>query len=637
MFVPLLSSCVYVILNRRRALWLNVQGAWKESMMTIGSHIPLVQPFVHLYYLKRLMDAKSRIERSLSYYKAFNKLFKPELITENIRTKFQQDILQAGDDYVKAMEEYQKIMTQFQQMKLFEVFGESAPQATLQIAIVLQLGTLSATQLFSIITSLLSLTLGASEIMLMMETKGKEVKEASWMATWLLVFPVMFCIVVPRILSTSLIMAYTKGYVFIFMFLFIALCLVCCQHYLQRDAGHVVVGCLTNLFAPCIVIEEGSKFFKRSGVVASILHSLGLIGLLLFVIGGGIGLCPDTAANRHSPILHCFEGRSQTDAKTFQRCQIDNMIFPLNCTDQMERTLFCNNSRNLLTIDWTISANEVEDEVESSEMFVTFCGSIPWWLPLTTTVAVLVLMLLLGIYLISNTLSKMLDPVDMLIKSRTWFPAKYFDPVWNETQQDHLDPILYFLGHSENTKLQELYTDPDLDDNLSDFAKASKTSFKTSRLYPSSMTMEKASNIPPPTPAVSGGPPPPSLSFGGAPPPPPPPKSGEAPPPPPMGGAGDPPPPPPPPPMSPKLSLAEQLAAAKLKKSGGCATPTPRPAPPPQLSMMDQMEAMQKKMQAPPPPPPPLSSGEAPLPPDVQLSDFLSQHKGEQQGFKIHL
>ena len=511
MFVPLLSSCVYVILNRRRALWLNVQGAWKESMMTIGSHIPLVQPFVHLYYLKRLMDAKSRIERSLSYYKAFNKAFKPELITENIKTKFQQDILQAGDDYVEAMEEYQKIMTQFQQMKLFEVFGESAPQATLQIAIVLQLGTLSATQLFSIITSLLSLTLGASEIMLMMETKGKEVKEASWMATWLLVFPVMFCIVVPRILSTSLIMAYTKEYVFIFMFLFIALCLVCCQHYLRRDAGHVVVGCLTNLFAPCIVIEEGSKFFKRSGVVASILHSLGLIGLLLFVIGGNIGLCPDTAANRHSPILHCFEGRSQTDAKTFQRCQIDDVIFPLNCTDHMERTLFCNNSRNLLTIDWTISANEVENEDESSEMFVTFCGSIPWWLPLTIAVAVLVLMLLLGVYLISNTLSTMLDPVDMLIKSRTWFPAKYFDPVWSETQKDHLDPILYFLGYSENTKLQELYTDPDLDDNLSDFAKASNTSFKSTRLYPSSMLMTKASNTsnipPPPHPGLSTSPP----------------------------------------------------------------------------------------------------------------------------------
>ena len=137
MFVTLLSVCIYVILNRRKELWNRDEGAWKNAFMKIGSHVPLVQPFVHISYLLRLLSAKSKIERSLEFYKSFN----PDIITDENREDFQRDVQQAGDDYVEAKHEYQKIMTEFQQMKLFEVFGESAPQATLQIAIVLQLGT----------------------------------------------------------------------------------------------------------------------------------------------------------------------------------------------------------------------------------------------------------------------------------------------------------------------------------------------------------------------------------------------------------------------------------------------------------------------------------------------------------------
>ena len=77
-------------------------------------------------------------------------------------------------------------MTDFQTKKLYEAFGESAPQAALQISIVLQVGVLSTTQIITICTSFLSLTLGASEILLMMSTKDNPIKESSWKATWLL-------------------------------------------------------------------------------------------------------------------------------------------------------------------------------------------------------------------------------------------------------------------------------------------------------------------------------------------------------------------------------------------------------------------------------------------------------------------
>ena len=71
MFVPLLSACVYVILNHGKELWQNETDIWWNSLKKIGRHIPFVQPFVHLYYLKELMSLKATIDRSLTFYKSF--------------------------------------------------------------------------------------------------------------------------------------------------------------------------------------------------------------------------------------------------------------------------------------------------------------------------------------------------------------------------------------------------------------------------------------------------------------------------------------------------------------------------------------------------------------------------------------
>ena len=264
-------------------------------------------------------------------------------------------------------------MTNFQEMKLYEAFGESAPQAALQIAIVLQTGSISAMQMFTITTSLLSLTLAASEIMLMMDTKDQEMKEPTWKKTWILVFPVMFFVVVPRILTLSLIMAYTKEYVLIFVLVFVCLNMVINYDHLGRDPGHVMLGLLTNIFAPCIVIQEGSSFFKRSGAASSILHSLGLIGLFLVVLGGGVNLCPDTSSNRHAPILHCFEG-DFTTKQSMQRCQF-NEVFKSNCSKKFDsisvnESIACRD--NLLSVDndWPWSHKENNGEYLVCMMFV---------------------------------------------------------------------------------------------------------------------------------------------------------------------------------------------------------------------------------------------------------------------------
>jgi hypothetical protein len=100
--------------------------------------------------------------------------------------------------------------------------------------------------------------------------------------------------------------------------------------------------------------------------------------------------------------------------------------------------------------------------------------------------------------------------------------------------------------------------------------------------------------VPPPPPSFSVPPPPATLC---APPPPPPPTSGS--------GGAPPPPPPPPPPASaasdgkPK-SLAEQLAAAKLKKEAASPAPSsagePAPEPPRPLAKMDFSTELQNRI-----------------------------------------
>ena len=89
-------------------------------------------------------------------------------------------------------------------------------------------------QIIGILISFFSLTLGASDLLLRMATKDNKVKQVSWKMT-LLVFPAMFFVVVPRILTISLIMAYAKSYNFIFLTAYLALSLGINYPYVRRQ------------------------------------------------------------------------------------------------------------------------------------------------------------------------------------------------------------------------------------------------------------------------------------------------------------------------------------------------------------------------------------------------------------------
>ena len=100
-------------------------------------------------------------------------------------------------------------------------------------------------------------------------------------------------------------MAYTKAWAIAFISLFVVVgLLVNFYPYVKRDPAEAFIGVATNLFSPCIVIDEGSKFLVRSSVLATLLHCLNLVLLVSLVVSGN-GFLP-IANQPHPPLIHCF-------------------------------------------------------------------------------------------------------------------------------------------------------------------------------------------------------------------------------------------------------------------------------------------------------------------------------------------
>ena len=119
----------------------------------------------------------------------------------------------------------------------------------------------------------------------------------------------MFVLVVPRILSMSLIVAYTKPFAILFILALIFFNIVMNISHLKKDPVQVLLGTMTNVFAPCIVIDEGSPFYKWSATIASSIHAISLIVLNCLVIGGAFIPCPNLLRKSYPPVLHCYPGR----------------------------------------------------------------------------------------------------------------------------------------------------------------------------------------------------------------------------------------------------------------------------------------------------------------------------------------
>ena len=151
-----------------------------------------------------------------------------------------------------------------------------------------------------------------AQALLLNPTKRNQVKEESWKHTWLILFPIMLLITTPRLASASLLLSYAKEYTFIFLALFVfAGLLINLYPYALRDPAQAFFGIMSNLYSPCVVIEEGSKFLAKSSIAATILHCLNLVVLLSLVLSES-GFTPKKDEN--PPLIHCFGNNSATNS-----------------------------------------------------------------------------------------------------------------------------------------------------------------------------------------------------------------------------------------------------------------------------------------------------------------------------------
>ena len=449
MFIPIVTCATIEILAysvRRYQGNLN-DWSWKASFKTVIRHFPLCQPFVHLSYLLTLKTAKDEVKKAQKFYKSFE----PMEVNDTNRNHYRSEVEKAAAKYEKAHSNYAKALTDFQELKLSEAFGEAAPQAVLQFAIIMQLGYVSPIQLLTIATSLFSFSLASAEIFLMMKTKNNDMKEASWRQTFLMVIPAMFAVVVPRILSLSMITAYCKEFAMFFIAAYILFNVLCNIRHFKRDPSKVLMGAMTNVFAPCIVIDEGSGFFKRSAVTSSILHILGQIFLVILVILHVMVPCPDIRS--YSPILHCYQAKDLNS--TGMRCPV--VLSERSCSaDGLQVNYDELNCRtDIFPIAWSLEGN-----------YITVCQGILWWAPMAIVSSILVFLHLIGSLIIINYLSKIIDPIGMLKTSRSGccYLMNCFVPAWSEDQADLCKPIEDFLEapskstmKGANVKLQELF------------------------------------------------------------------------------------------------------------------------------------------------------------------------------------
>ena len=118
----------------------------------------------------------------------------------------------------------------------------------------------------------------------------------------------MMAVVIPRLISISFIISYLKQWIFLVVFLMVIISCLANFRFLKRDPGKTFLGCLTNVFAPVIVIDEGSTFFLKSAIISNILHGGSLFVLALLVTSGALDstclLLPH--GNTQPSIFHCF-------------------------------------------------------------------------------------------------------------------------------------------------------------------------------------------------------------------------------------------------------------------------------------------------------------------------------------------
>ena len=187
------------------------------------------------------------------------------------------------------------------------------------------LGRFTTTTLLSVVGSLISLSMGATDIFLTLPTKGKQFKQGTGKAKFLIVLPCMLLIVIPRLFSFSLLISYIRGWIFLVVFLMLVIGCLCCYKFILRDPVKAILGTMTNLFAPTIIIDDGSAFFLKSAMLSNLMHSTCLVIFTISMAMHGFDssqLLTPCGRTQQPSIFHCFAEAEITGSFITKRCPL---------------------------------------------------------------------------------------------------------------------------------------------------------------------------------------------------------------------------------------------------------------------------------------------------------------------------
>jgi hypothetical protein len=309
----------------------NISSRLKKSLKTVQEMKfldKLPECFLHLFFLQPLNQIRFLIllNHATLILDAAKKDFRDaektnETMTKKERKQAKENLAKLEKKESKAKKSVARVQGKFLQTKIFEAYGESAPQFCLQLAIVLQVGYIQPHQIATVITSFISVTWAASNVYSKMPSKYFEIPHQDW-KNLLYIFPAMFFSICPRLLCLSLFIAYARAWTLIAIVLAFLAELALLRKYLKDDQGNSLMGMFTSWFAPCIVKDHYSKFFFKTSLLSTATHIVAISLLFAFVEMELIV----PAIQSFPPITHCFIVTEWIPTANQTRCYYNGTI-----------------------------------------------------------------------------------------------------------------------------------------------------------------------------------------------------------------------------------------------------------------------------------------------------------------------
>ena len=405
---------------------------FKKRLFKALGHLPFVQVYSHGKYLYNLWKGHCRKSQAIIGYQDLNVSHQNVFgLPKDDRLKLKEQVDQCAKKYKNSCESYQRYYCKFQEQQLIDKFGQDGPQFALQLGLILIFGYISVLQIFTIFTSFCGFASGSVNIYTLLPTKYSDVRFKNWQDSVILVICFMF-IIIPRVFSLCLVIAYLKSNVFMAMFAYMITAMFILwlikRDMVRNEPKKTVLGVLTNLFSPCIVVNEYDNFLLVSSMISTIGHLLVQLALFLLVYTQTIEPLP----NSDPPILHCYfdhQALEEPSSRLLERCSYS----------YVNQTLIKNNQD---CVPLFSALNEAKNHI-------TFCQpSMNQWEPLLLTCLTVGFFLVLNIP-ITIFLQWYLCPIRRYKVSRKIFHC--FDPNFKREHR-FMIPILDQLFEDKSKK-----------------------------------------------------------------------------------------------------------------------------------------------------------------------------------------